>query len=102
MARSSRQTLFVLVLFLTTCGFLGVLFAQRNPAVAPGSDSGVRESLRQFTEVYSVVEQTYAEPVSAEKAIYNGAIPGMLHVLRPHPNVFDPEPHALCREAHRR
>src|SRR5207248_1156315 len=79
MVRSSRQTLSVIVLFLTSCGFLGVLFAQRNPAVAPGSDSDVRESLKQFTEVYSVVEQNYAEPVNADKAIYNGAIPGMLH-----------------------
>src|SRR5205807_9035376 len=101
MARSSRQTLFVLVLFLTTCGFLGVLFAQRNPAVAPGSDSDVRESLKQFTEVYSVVEQNYAEPVNADKAIYNGAIPGMLRVLDPHSNFFDPKQYALLREDQR-
>ncbi len=101
MARSSRQTLFVVVLFLTICGFLGVLFAQRNPAVAPGSDSDVRESLKQFTEVYSVVEQNYAEPVNADKAIYNGAIPGMLHVLDPHSNFFDPKAYALLREDQR-
>jgi len=101
MARSSRQTLFALVLFLTTCGFLGVLFAQRNPSVAPGSDSDVRDSLKQFTEVYSVVEQNYAEPVNADKAIYNGAIPGMLHVLDPHSNFFDPKAYALLREDQR-
>jgi len=101
MASSSRQTLFVVVLFLTICGFLGVLFAQRNPAVAPGSDSDVRESLKQFTEVYSVVEQNYAEPVNADKAIYNGAIPGMLHVLDPHSNFFDPKAYALLREDQR-
>src|SRR5437868_1750883 len=101
MARSSRQTLFVVVLFLTVCGFLGVLFAQKNPAVAPGSDSDVRESLKQFTEVYSVVEQNYAEPVNADKAIYNGAIPGMLHVLDPHSNFFDPKSYSLLREDQR-
>src|SRR5882724_1588495 len=101
MARSSRQTLFVVVLFLTVCGFLGVLFAQRSPAVAPGSDSDVRESMKQFTEVYSVVEQNYAEPVNADKAIYNGAIPGMLHVLDPHSNFFDPKAYALLREDQR-
>jgi len=101
MASSSRQTLFVVVLFLTVCGFLGVLFAQRSPAVAPGSDSDVRESLKQFTEVYSVVEQNYAEPVNADKAIYNGAIPGMLHVLDPHSNFFDPKAYALLREDQR-
>jgi carboxyl-terminal processing protease len=101
MARSSRQTLFVVILFLTVCGFLGVLFAQRNPAVAPGTDSDVRDSLKQFTEVYSVVEQNYAEPVNADKAIYNGAIPGMLHVLDPHSNFFDPKAYALLREDQR-
>src|SRR5258707_5805519 len=100
-ARSSRQSLFVVVLFLTVCGFLGVLFAQRNPAVAPGSDSDVRESMKQFTEVYSVVEQNYAEPVNADKAIYNGAIPGMLHVLDPHSNFFDPKSYSSMREEQR-
>jgi len=39
--------------------------------------------------VYDVVEQNYAEPVNPDKAIYNGAIPGMLHVLDPHSNFFD-------------
>src|SRR5256886_8293499 len=101
MVRSSRQTLSVIVLFLTSCGFLGVLFAQRNPAVAPGSDSDVRDSLRQFATVYDVVEQNYAEPVNADKAIYNGAIPGMLHVLDPHSNFFDPKSYSLLREDQR-
>src|SRR5436189_5452198 len=101
MARSSRQSLFVVVLFLTVCGFLGVLCAQRNPSVAPGSDSDVRDSLKQFTEVYSLVEENYAEPVNADKAIYNGAIPGMLHALDPHSNFFDPKSYALMREDQR-
>ena len=37
------------------------------------------------------VEQNYADPVNPDKAIYNGAIPGMLHVLDPHSNFFDPK-----------
>ena len=57
--------------------------------------------MKQFTEVYSVVEQNYAEPVNADKAIYNGAIPGMLHVLDPHSNFFDPKAYALLREDQR-
>src|SRR5205807_7988510 len=101
MARSSRQTLFVVVLFLTVCGFLGVLFAQRNPAVAPGSDSDVRDNLKTFSQVYDIVEQNYAETVSPNKAIYNGAIPGMLRVLDPHSNFFDPKQYALLREDQR-
>ena len=79
-----------------------MVFGQKiNPAAAPGGDSDVRDSLRQFTDVYSLVEQNYAEPVNADKAIYNGAIPGMLHVLDPHSNFFDPKSYALLREDQR-
>src|SRR5271168_5037504 len=102
MARSSRRTLYLAVFVLVTCGFLGIVFGQKiNPAAAPGGDSDVRDSLRQFTDVYSLVEQNYAEPVNADKAIYNGAIPGMLHVLDPHSNFFDPKQYSLLREDQR-
>ncbi len=102
MARRSRRTLFVVAFVLVTCGLLGMVFGQKiNPAAAPGGDSDVRDSLRQFTDVYSVVEQNYAEPVNPDKAIYNGAIPGMLHVLDPHSNFFDPKSYALLREDQR-
>ncbi len=102
MVRSSRRTLFLVVFVLVTCGFLGMLFGQKiNPAAARGADSDIRDSLRQFTTVYDVVEQNYAEPVNADKAIYNGAIPGMLHVLDPHSNFFDPKSYALLREDQR-
>ena len=102
MVRSSRRTLFLVVLVLVSCGFLGMLFGQKiNPAAAPGADSDIRDSLRQFTTVYDVVEQNYAEPVNADKAIYNGAIPGMLLVLDPHSNFFDPKAYSLLREDQR-
>jgi carboxyl-terminal processing protease len=101
MAGSSRRSLFLVVLILVTCGFLGLLFAQKSPAIASSSDGDIRDSLRQFTSVYDVVEQNYAEPVNADKAIYNGAIPGMLHVLDPHSNFFDPKSYSLLREDQR-
>jgi carboxyl-terminal processing protease len=102
MVRSSRHTLFLVVFILVICGFLGMLFGQKiTPAAAPNGDSDVRDSLRQFTTVYDVVEQNYAEPVNADKAIYNGAIPGMLHVLDPHSNFFDPKSYSLLREDQR-
>ena len=34
--------------------------------------------------------------MNPDKAIYNGAIPGMLHVLDPHSNFFDPKPTPSC------
>jgi carboxyl-terminal processing protease len=101
MASSSRRSLFLVVFVLLLCGFLGVIFAQKSPSTASDSDSDVRDSLRQFANVYDVVEQNYAEPVNADKAIYNGAIPGMLHVLDPHSNFFDPKQYAALREDQR-
>src|SRR5277367_5584913 len=101
MASSSRRGSFLVAFILVLCGFLGMLFAQKNPSVASSGDSDVRDSLRQFTSVYSEVEQNYAEPVNPDKAIYNGAIPGMLHVLDPHSNFFDPKQYASLREDQR-
>src|SRR2546421_1964239 len=102
MVLSSRRTLFLVVFILVICGFLGMLFGQKiTPAAAAGGDSDVRDSLRQFATVYDVVEQNYAEPVNADKAIYNGAIPGMVHVLDPHSNFFDPKSYSLLREDQR-
>jgi carboxyl-terminal processing protease len=101
MASSSRRAFFIVVLFLVVCGFLGMLFAQRNPSIAPASDTDVKDSLKEFTQIYSIVEENYAEPVNPDKAIYNGAIPGMLHVLDPHSNFFDPKAYSLLKEDQR-
>src|SRR5438045_2572868 len=99
MVGGSRRSLFLIVFVLVTCGFLGMLFGQKiAPSAAPSSDADVRDSLRQFADIYSVVEQNYAERVNADKAIYNGAIPGMLHVLDPHSNFFDPKSYSAMRE----
>lgn len=103
MAGSSRRSLFLIVFVLAVFGLLGMVFAQRvSPAAtSPSTDSDVRDSYKQFTQVYEAVEENYAEPVSADKAIYNGAIPGMLHSLDPHSNFFDPKSYSLLREEQR-
>jgi carboxyl-terminal processing protease len=102
MVRSSRRSLLLVVLILVVCGFLGMLFAQRtSPTPLPGNDSDIRDSLKNFTQVYNMVEENYAEPVNPDKAIYNGAIPGMLHSLDPHSNFFDPKSYSLLREEQR-
>jgi carboxyl-terminal processing protease len=101
MAGSSRRSLLLVVVILVTCGCLGLVFAQKSPYTPPSSDSDVKDSLKQFTQVYQVVEDNYAEPVNADKAIYNGAIPGMLHALDPHSNFFDPKSYSLLREEQR-
>ena len=67
MARSSRRSLFIVIFFLLACGFLGILFAQRTgqQASSSSSDSDVKDSLKQFTDVYAVIEDNYAEPVES-------------------------------------
>ena len=100
--RSNSRSLFLIVFVLALFGLLGMLFAQRiSPATAPSSDSDVRDSLKQFTEVFEKVEENYADPVNADKAIYNGAIPSMLHQLDPHSNFFDPKSYSALREEQR-
>ncbi len=40
--------------------------------------------------MYSILEEQSADPVPADKAFYEGAIPGMLRRLDPHSVFFDP------------
>ncbi len=95
MARSSRRNLLLVVSFILLCGVLGAVFGQR---LTSSGDADLNDGVRSFSEVFSVVQQNYAEPVNADKAIYNGAIPGMLRVLDPHSNFFDPKSFSLLRE----
>jgi carboxyl-terminal processing protease len=101
MTRSSRRSVVFILFVILACGCAGMLFGQRLTSTATSSDSDVRESLRSFTQVYDVVQQNYAEPVNPDKAVYNGAIPGMLRVLDPHSNFFDPKQYAALREEQR-
>jgi carboxyl-terminal processing protease len=101
MVRSTRRALFLVVFVIIACGFLGAVFGQRVSGSTPSGDGEIRDSLRTFSQVYDLVEQNYAEPVVADKAIYNGAIPGMLRVLDPHSNFFDPKAYSLLREEQR-
>src|SRR5438105_11884434 len=101
MSVSTRRSLLPVLTVIIVCGVLGVVFGQRVTPGAGTSDTDVRDSLRTFSTVYDVVEQNYAEPVNPDKAIYNGAIPGMLHVLDPHSNFLDPKAYAALREEQR-
>ncbi len=101
MLRSSRRSLFLVSFIILGCGFLGLLYGQKAATAPPSGDGDIRDSLRSFNQIYAVVEQNYAEPVNPDKAIYNGAIPGMLHALDPHSNFFDPKSYSLLREEQR-
>jgi carboxyl-terminal processing protease len=103
MARSSRRSALLVLSIILACGCLGMLFGQKLAFTSSsgGNDGDVRDSLRNFSDVYRVVQDNYAEPVNPDKAIYNGAIPGMLRVLDPHSNFFDPKSYAALREEQR-
>ncbi len=101
MAPRSRRALFSVTLFLATCALFGSLVNQKVAAQSASDESTLRDSLRSFTNVYSIVEQNYADKLDTEKtdkAIYDGAIPGMLHTLDPHSNFYDPKAFAQMRE----
>ncbi len=79
----------------------GMVLSQRVGAQSAAGDSEFRDSLKTFANVYDVVSQNYAEPLTGDKpdkVIYDGAIPGMLRTLDPHSNFYDPKSYAKMRE----
>ncbi len=70
-------------------------------ASAASSEDDIRASLRTFSKLYNLVERNNAEALDPDKAIYNGAIPGMLRTLDPHSSFFDPKLFQLMREEQR-
>jgi carboxyl-terminal processing protease len=101
MTPRARRALFSVVLFLSVCALAGSLMQRRVGAQSSADESQLRDSLKSFTNVYALVEQNYAEPINGDKAdaaIYDGAIPGMLRVLDPHSNFYDPKAYAKMRE----
>jgi carboxyl-terminal processing protease len=101
MTPRARRALFTVVLFFAACAVAGNVLQSRVGAQSSADGSLLRDSLKTFTNVYALVEQNYAEPIDGDKAdtvIYDGAIPGMLRVLDPHSNFYDPKAYARMRE----
>jgi carboxyl-terminal processing protease len=98
---SRRVLVFISACLITFLACTAAVYAQRESRSSRIDDPVAVESLKKFTDVYAIVEQNYAEPVNVDKAIYNGAIPGMLRVLDPHSNFFDPKQYRLMREEQR-
>lgn len=94
---SSLRGIVVLAAVLGVSALLGGHFGASANANASGSDD-LQSSVKDFTHVLTVVEKNYAEHIDVNKAIYDGAIPGMLHVLDPHSQFFDPQQYALFEE----
>lgn len=104
MTPRARRALFVVTFFFAVCALAGSLLEARVGAQSSQDESQLRGNLKQFTDVYALVEQNYADPISTDKAddlIYEGAIPGMLQVLDPHSHFYDPKSYARLREDQR-
>jgi carboxyl-terminal processing protease len=81
------------------CSVAGGLFGSKVSEAADNSQSeDIGQEVANFTKAYALVEDNFAGPVSADQAIYKGAIPGMLRTLDPHSNFFDPRDYQLLRE----
>ena len=98
---SRRRSFLLIPLFIGLCSITAGFFSGHNVKAASPSEDQVSQSMKSFTSVYDVVEQNFADKVNADKAVYKGAIPGMLRTLDPHSNFFDPKDYAALREDQR-
>jgi carboxyl-terminal processing protease len=96
-----RRSLVFVIVFLAVCAGAGAFLAHRVGAQSSGNDNDLRTSLKRFSDVYTVVSRNYAQPMTEKRintAIYDSAIPDMLHVLDPHSNFYDPKAFAEMQE----
>jgi carboxyl-terminal processing protease len=77
----SMRILAIIALLLLPAG----LRADDDPA------AGLADDLKKLLDVFTIVDQQAADPVSPDQALYQGAIPGMLRTLDPHSIFFDPD-----------
>src|SRR5215469_4272365 len=100
-----RRSILIVPFVIALFAILGGMYGSRVEIAAAATDNSnsdeVKGSIRNFTKVYDLVEQNFADPVNADKTIYRGAIPGMLRELDPHSNFFDPRDYQTLREDQR-
>lgn len=98
--KSERRGLLLVVAVLLLSAVLGAVYGPNVRATTNSADD-YQTSVREFTRVLDVVQSNYVEPVDVDKAVYQGAIPGMLRMLDPHSNFFDQRQFNLLREDQR-
>src|SRR5579872_1109001 len=98
--KSERRGLILVLAVLLVSAVLGGIYGPNVKATTSSTDD-FQTSVRDFTKVLDIVQANYAEHVDVDKAVYEGAIPGMLRVLDPHSNFFDAKQFALLREDQR-
>jgi carboxyl-terminal processing protease len=88
------------VAIVAAAAILGGLYGP--PVRATGANlEDINDQVARFARVLALVEANYADPIDADKLIYEGAIPGMLRALDPHSSFFDARQFTLIREDQR-
>lgn len=105
--KSTRRLVWFVISAVCAGTLAGGFYGPRlHATTADGDDTEVQTSLKEFTNIYDIVQREYADKVDPNRAIYGpdglntpvGAIPGMLRTLDPHSNFFDPTTFARIRE----
>ncbi|MBZ5528291.1 MAG: S41 family peptidase [Acidobacteriia bacterium] len=92
-----RRGLFTITVILLLSAMLGGIYGPSVKATSSSTDD-YQTAVKSFVRVLDVVQTNYATPVDTDKAVYGGAIPGMLRLLDPHSNFFDARQFALLQE----
>lgn len=95
--KSERRGFLLVIAVLVLSAIFGAIYGPAVRATTASADD-YETAVKDFTQVLDVVQSNYAEPVDVDKAVYEGAIPGMLRMLDPHSSFFDARQFALMRE----
>ncbi len=102
MVNTWRAVILSLLLVAVCAVGAGLLGAGATANAAPPANADeLSQGLRAFTTIYRLAEENAADRVEPDKAIYLGAIPGMLRTLDPHSSFFDPKAFDQLREDQR-
>src|SRR5499425_2836045 len=98
--KSERRGIVIALAVLLLSAMLGGIYGPNVRATAASADD-YQSAVRGFTRILDVVQSNYADQVDVDKAVYQGAIPGMLRMLDPHSSFFDAKQFSLLREDQR-
>jgi carboxyl-terminal processing protease len=87
---------------VVVCGLLGGMYGPAISSIAAAApQDDLSSGLQTFTKVLNLVETNFADEVPLDKALYDGAVPGMLRTLDPHSSFLDPKTYQLMQQNQR-
>lgn len=97
--KSSWRSYLLLPSVIAVGAILGGFFGPGLTGVSAATNQNdVDSAIKTFSRVYNLIEENFADKVSADKTVYRGAIPGMLRTLDPHSSFFDPRDFKQLRD----